>query len=280
MNRVFIISELGINCNGNIDIAKKLIKIAKEAGCDAVKFQKRTINRVFSSEELKKSKENPWGCKNYREYKEHLEFGKIEYDIINAYCKMLEINWFASAWDLESVEFLKQYDLQYNKIASPMLTHYELLEAVAKQKKYTFISTGMSTLEEIEKAVQIFIDNGCPYELMHCYSVYPADPKDLNLNMIKTLRDKFQCKVGYSGHEVGLIPSIVAVALGATSIERHITLNRSMYGSDQAASVEPGGLRRLVEYIRETEISLGNGIKKITEEEQKIQKKLRRNYDF
>ena len=274
--KTFIIAEIGINHNGNIDIVKKLIKGAKEAGADAVKFQKRTIDLVYTKAELNKYRESPWGKSN-REQKEGLEFGQTEYNIINAYCKMLEIEWFASAWDLESQKFLKQFDLKYNKVASAMLTDYELLTMIAKEKKYTFISTGMSTIEEIETAVQIFIDNGCPYELMHCNSQYPMGDEVANLNCIKTLSNEFNCKVGYSGHEEGLIPSVIAAALGATSIERHITLNRTMYGSDQASSIEISGFRKLVHYIRNSaEVVMGDGVKRVTEAEEKVKAKLRR----
>lgn len=280
MSKTFIIAEVGINHNGNIDIAKKLIKGAKEAGADAVKFQKRTLDIVYTKVELDKYRESPWGTTN-RQQKEGLEFGKIEYDIINAYCKMLEIDWFASAWDLESQKFLQQYNLKYNKIASAMLCHKELLRMVANEGKYTFISTGMSTLEEIENAVQVFIDNDCPYEIMHCNSQYPMNDKNANLNCIKTLEDKFNCKVGYSGHEEGLIPSVIAVTLGATSIERHITLNRTLYGSDQSASIEINGFRQLIHYIRNSaEIVMGDGVKRITEAENNCRKKLHRTKDY
>lgn len=272
---VFIIAEIGINHNGNLDIAKKLIDGAIFAGCDAVKFQKRTVEKVYSKEELDKPRESPWGM-TVRDQKLGLEFSKKEYDEIDKYCKEKCIDWFASAWDIDSQKFLRQYNLKYNKIASPMLTHRELLEMVAEEKKYTFISTGMSTLEEIEKAVQIFKDAKCSFELMHCNATYPMKDEDANLRMIPVLREKFKCKVGYSGHEVGLITTCAAVALGATSVERHITLDRAMYGSDQAASVEVIGFYRLIDYIRTIEKALGDGIKRIAPEEEKIKKKLRR----
>ena len=272
---IFIIAEIGINHNGDIEIAKKLIDGAMFAGCDAVKFQKRTVEKVYSKEELDKHRESPWGITN-REQKLGLEFGKEEYDEIDRHCKEKGIPWFASAWDLDSQKFLRQYNLKYNKIASPMLTHRELLEMVAEGKKYTFISTGMSTMEDIEKAVQIFKDAKCPFELMHCNSVYPMPPAQANLRMIPILREKFGCRVGYSGHEVGLIIASAAAALGATSIERHITLDRAMYGSDQAASVEVLGFYRLVSYIRTVESALGDGKKIVTPEEEEIKKKLRK----
>ena len=272
----FIIAEIGINHNGDLDIAKKLIDGAIFAGCDAVKFQKRTVEKVYSKEELDKPRESPWG-NTTRDQKIGLEFGKKEYDEINRYCKEKGIEWFASAWDLDSQMFLRQYDLKYNKIASPMLTYRGLLEMVSEEKKYTFISTGVSTMEEIEAAVNIFKKADCPFELMHCNSTYPMKDKDANLRVIQTLREKFNCKVGYSGHEVGLIVTCAAVALGATSIERHITLDHAMYGSDQSASVEVMGFYRLVRYIRAIEEAFGDGVKVVTEEEKKVKAKLRRH---
>lgn len=272
---VFIIAEIGINHNGDLGIAKKLIDGAIFAGADAVKFQKRTVEEVYSKEELDKYRESPWGTTN-RDQKMRLEFGEKEYDEIDRYCRMREIEWFASAWDVKSQKFLQKYDLKYNKIASAMLTHRELLERVAAEKKHTFISTGMSTMEEILEAVEIFRQVDCPFELMHCTSTYPMLDKDANLNMIPSLRKKFGCKIGYSGHEVGLITSCAAVVLGATSIERHITLDRSMYGSDQSASVEIMGFYKLVRYIRTVERSMGNGEKVVTLEEEHLKKKLRK----
>lgn len=271
----FIIAEIGINHNGDLDIAKKLIDGAVFAGCDAVKFQKRTIETVYSKEELDKPRESPWGTTN-REQKLGLEFGKKEYDEIDKYCRQKGIYWFASAWDLDSQIFLRQYNLKYNKIASAMLTYRELLKLVAEERKYTFISTGMSTMDEIEKAVNIFKKANCPFELMHTNSTYPMKDKDANLKMIPVLQQKFGCKVGYSGHEVGLIVAVAAVALEATSVERHITLDASMYGSDQAASVEVMGFYKLVRYIRAVEEALGDGVKRITEDERKIKAKLRK----
>lgn len=272
---VYIIAEIGINHNGDLTIAKKLIDGAVFAGCNAVKFQKRTINVVYSRAELDKPRESPWGKTN-RDLKSRLEFGKEEYDEIYKYCNEKEIDWLASAWDVESQRFIARYDLKYNKIASAMLTHRELLEIVAEEKKYTFISTGMSTLEQIAKAVGIFRKVDCPFELMHCNSTYPMKDRYANLRVIPFLHKTFKCDVGYSGHEVGLITACAAVALGATSIERHITLDRAMYGSDQAASVEVIGFYNLVQYIRTIELARGDGQKRITEEEMKIMKKLRR----
>ena len=272
---IFITAEIGINHNGDLNIAKKLIDGAVFAGANAVKFQKRTIEKVYTKEELDKPRESPWGTTN-REQKEGLEFGKKEFDEIDRYCKEKGIYWFASAWDLDSQEFLRQYNCKFNKIASAMLTHKKLLEMIIDEKKHTFISTGMSTMEEIEKVVKMFRDYNCPFELMHCNSTYPMKDEDANLSMIPVLSEHFKCNVGYSGHEVGLITTCAAVALGATSVERHITLDRSMYGSDQAASIEVMGFYRLVKYIRTVEVALGEPIKIVTKEEQNIKKKLRK----
>ena len=270
---VFIIAELGINHNGDLEIAKKLIDGAVRCGCDAVKFQKRTIDKVYTREILDSPRESPWGT-TQREQKEGLEFGLDEYQEIDRYCREKGIPWFASAWDLESQAFLRSFDCRFNKIASVQLTNIPLLEMVAEENKYTFISTGMSTLEEIDRAVDIFRDAGCEFELMHCNSTYPMPTEDANLKMIDTLRQRYQCKVGYSGHETGLVISVAAVALGVTSVERHITLDRAMYGSDQAASVELVGLTRLVDMIRTVELSLGDGVKRITESEREVREKL------
>ena len=273
-DKVFLIAEIGINHNGCLETTKRLIDGASLAGCDAVKFQKRTIDVVYEKEDLDRYRESPWGTTN-REQKNGLEFGKEEYDEIDTYCKKKGIEWFASAWDIDSQYFMRQYDLKYNKVASAMLTDRKLLEAIAEEGKYTFISTGMSTMEQIEKAVQIFKDANCPYEIMHCNSSYPMKVEDANLNVMHTLRSRFGCKVGYSGHEAGIIVSCAAAALGATSIERHITLDRSMYGSDQAASLELVGLSRLSAYIRDIEAALGTEEKVVTEKEKEIAKKLR-----
>ena len=272
---VFISAEIGINHNGDLDIAKKLIKMSKECGCDAVKFQKRTIEKVYSEDILDSLRESPWG-KTTRDQKLGLEFERKEYDEINSYCKNENIEWFASAWDMDSQIFLKDYDLKYNKIASAMLTHNELLNMVAKEKKYTFISTGMSTLEQVENAVKIFRDLKCPFELMHTNSTYPMKLEEANLKCINTLQEKFDCKVGYSGHESSsYLLCVTAAMLGATSIERHITLDRSMYGSDQSASLEKAGLERLVRDIRRLNLILGDGIKRIWDSEIPVMKKLR-----
>jgi N-acetylneuraminate synthase len=276
---IFIIGEIGINHNGDLGIAKNLIDVAKEAGCDAVKFQKRTIDLVYTQESLDAPRESPWG-NTQRQQKEGLEFGKEEYDAIDKYCKDKGINWFASAWDVDSQKFLRQYDLKHNKIASPMIVSQDLLHEVANEKKHTFISTGMSTLEYIDKAVKIFKDAKCPYELMHCVSTYPMQDEDANLKCINTLKERYKCNIGYSGHEVGMAISYAAAALGVSSLERHITLDRAMYGSDQAASVEPSGLRNLVGAIRKIEKAMGDGIKNVLDKEQSIAIKLRQHLSF
>jgi N-acetylneuraminate synthase len=276
MEKVFVIAEIGINHNGDIEIAKELIDGAIQAGCDAVKFQKRTIDLVYSREYLESPRQSPWG-KTQREQKEGLEFGREEYNEIDRYCREKGIEWFASAWDIESQKFLKQYDLKHNKISSAMLVNEDLLREVASEKKYTFISTGMSTLDEIDLAVDLFKKYECPFEIMHCNSTYPMKNEDANLKMILSLRERYNCRIGYSGHEVGRVVTASAVALGATSIERHITLDRTMYGSDQAASIEIPELSRLIIDIRTIEDALGTGEKILTEAEKEVRKKLRGN---
>lgn len=275
----FIIAEIGINHNGSVDTAKKLILTAKEAGCDIVKFQKRSIDKVYSQEELNKYRESPWGKTN-RDQKQGLEFGAAEYDVIDNYCQELEMPWFVSCWDLESYEFMKKYQLAINKVASAVLNHEKLIRAIAQEGKLTYISTGMSTMVEISQCVHIFNTYKCPYVLMHCNSQYPMPDEKANLNMIRHLEKIFKCPVGYSGHEVGIITSIAAVCYGAVAIERHITLDRAMYGSDQAASLEPQGLKKLVEYIRVVEKVSGDTLKYITPEEEIVRKKLRRLEDY
>ena len=271
---IFIIAEIGINHNGSLDIAKKLIDMAVDTGCDAVKFQKRTIDIVYSKEVLDTPRESPWGTTT-REQKMGLEFGVEEYKEIDKYCKEKNIEWFASAWDVESQKFLRQFKCKYNKIASALLTHIPLLEEVASEKLHTFISTGMATFADIDKAVEIFKKHNCPFTLMHTVSVYPCPEEDLNLNMIHTLKEKYKCPVGYSGHETSPVPSIAAAAMGITALERHVTLDRTMYGSDQSASLEKRGLEILVTGVRSVEKSLGSGKKEFGEAEQKVASKLR-----
>ena len=272
--KVFIIAEIGINHNGDLKLCKKLIQIAKNSGCDAVKFQKRTLDKVYSQEQLSSYRESPWG-KTFYEQKKGLEFGIKEYKSINEFCKKIGIHWFASAWDIESQKFLNKFKLKYNKIASAMIVDKNFLNFVARQRKYTFISTGMSNMNIISEAVKIFKKRKCPFELMHCVSTYPLDDATANLRVIDSLRKKFKCNVGYSGHESGLAISIAATALGISSLERHITIDRTIYGSDQAASIEPSGLRFLVGSVRKIEKALGNGKKVYLPKEKEMAKKLR-----
>lgn len=275
MNKPLLIAEIGINHNGDLDLAKKLILLAKKTKFDCVKFQKRDINKVYTKEYLDQVRESPWG-NTQRDQKEGLEFGKKEYDEINQFCKEVEIDWFASAWDLNSLKFLEQYNLKYNKIASAMIVDKQFLEAVSKQKIYTFISTGMSTEKDIDIAVEIFRKNKCEFELMHCVSTYPTKVKDVNLLTINALKRKYKCKVGYSGHENGVAISIGAFVLGVSSLERHITLDRTMYGSDQSASIEEKGMENLTNSIDKISDALGEEkLGFVLEEELPIAKKLR-----
>ncbi len=275
----FIVAEIGINHNGDMSICKELIDTASESGCNAVKFQKRDINKVYTQDFLNSYRESPWGT-TQRDQKSGLEFDLNEYKEINQYCKEKGIEWFASAWDLNSQKFLQQFNCKYNKIASAMIVYEDLLKMVAKEGKHTFISTGMTTYDDIQKAVDIFREENCPFELMHTISTYPMKVENANLNMINTLRDKYQCNVGYSGHEVGLSVSYAAAALNITSLERHITLDRSMYGSDQSASVEPSGLRNLVGAVRNIEKAMGSGVKKLIDDEIPIAKNLRQHLEW
>ena len=273
---IFIIGEIGINHNGDLGITKDLIDVAVDAGANAVKFQKRTIDLVYTKEFLDGPRKSPWGT-TQREQKEGLEFGFDEYTEIDKYCKEKEIEWYASAWDLESQKFLNQFDLKYNKIASAMIVYEDLLKEVASEGKHTFISTGMTKEEDITNAVAVFQKTNCPFELMHCISTYPMKDEDANLNAIKTLRKNFDCDVGYSGHEVGLAVSYAATAMGITSLERHITLDRAMYGSDQASSVEPAGFRMLVGAVRKIEQAMGDGKLGYLEREVPIAENLRQH---
>jgi N-acetylneuraminate synthase len=273
---VIIIAEIGINHNGNMAICKQLIDVAKDAGADCVKFQKRDINQVYTQEFLDSPRESPWG-KTQREQKLGLEFSAPQYQEIEDYCKSKSIEWFASAWDINSQKFLRQFNSTYNKVASAMIVYKELLKEIASEGKHTFISTGMTTYDDIQTAVDIFSNANCSFELMHTVSTYPMKDENANLNMIQTLREKFDCNVGYSGHEVGLAVSYAATALGISSLERHITLDRSIYGSDQSASVEPAGFRQLVGAVRKIEIAMGDGIKKVIEAEAPIAANLRQH---
>ena len=269
----FIIAEIGINHNGSIEIAKKLINMAHIFGCDAVKFQKRTIDVVYTKEELAMPRPNVFGETN-GDLKRGLEFGYEEYKEIDRHCKSLDMLWFASCWDIESVDFIEQFDVCAHKIPSACVTDLELIKKVKSTNKPILLSTGMSTIEEIEKAVEITgVDNTIIY---HCTSTYPTNNNELNLNVIPVLKEKFDCPIGYSGHEKGIVSSTIAVVLGACSVERHITIDRTMWGSDQAASLEPDGLRKLVRDIRNVHDFLGDGIKKVYDSELPIKKKLRR----
>ena len=271
---IFIVAEIGINHNGDMSICKELIDLASDAGSDAVKFQKRDIDEVYTQAFLAESRESPWGT-TQRDQKVGLEFGFDEYQEIDKYCKDKGIEWYASAWDLNSQAFLRNFDCKYNKIASAMIVHDGLLHMVAEEKKHTIISTGMSTYDDIQKAVDVFRKYECPFELAHCVSTYPMRDEDANLNVINSLRRRYDCAVGYSGHEVGLAVSYAAAALGITSLERHITLDRAMYGSDQAASIEPNGFRQLVAGVRKIERAMGTGEKRVLPEEVSISQKLR-----
>ena len=275
IKKPYMIAEIGINHNGDLNLTKKLIDIAKENKFDAVKFQKRDIELVYSKEILDTPRESPWG-KTTREQKIGLEFEKKEYDEIDIYCKKKNINWFASAWDINSLKFLDNYKLKYNKIASAMIVDLNFLEEVSKRKQHTFISTGMSTKGDIDKAVEIFNNNNCSFELMHCVSTYPMKVEDANLSTINQLKENYNCDVGYSGHENGVVVSLAALMLGISSLERHITLDRTMYGSDQAASLEPSGMKFLSESIKKMLLSIGSpSLGKILDEELPIAKKLR-----
>jgi N-acetylneuraminate synthase len=247
---IFIIAEVGINHNGSLAIAKRLIDAAKQCGADAVKFQKRTVELVYSRDFLESPRISPWGS-TQRAQKEALELAAHEYAQIDAHCRATDIEWFASAWDLGSFDFLRKFDLKHNKVASAMIAKQDLLEAIAEDPKPTFISTGMGTRSDIDRAVEIFRAARCPFQLMHCVSKYPTPDREANLEAIPGLRARYACEVGYSGHEIGLAASLRAAVLGISSLERHITLDRSLYGSDQAASLSPPEFRSLAEGARE-----------------------------
>jgi len=273
---ITIIAEIGINHNGDMKICKQLIDVAKDSGADCVKFQKRDINQVYTQEFLDSPRESQWGT-TQRDQKTGLEFGVEEYQEIENYCSEKEIDWFASAWDINSQKFLRQFNSKYNKVASAMIVHTELLKEIASEKKHTFISTGMTTYDDIQNAVDIFREADCSFELMHTVSTYPMKDEHANLRVIETLREKFQCNVGYSGHEPGLAISYAAAALGITSLERHITLDRSMYGSDQSASVEPNGFRNLIGAVRKIEKAMGDGVKRFIDDEKPVAENLRQH---
>ena len=270
----YIIAEIGINHNGSLEIVKKMIEAAAHAGVDAVKFQKRTPEISTPPEQQKQMRDTPWGYINYLEYRYKVELGEKEYHEIDRLCKEYGIVWFASVWDEQAVDFLEQFDLPAYKIPSASITDHNLLRHTRRTGRPLIISTGMSTMKQIREAVQVVGTENLV--ITHCTSTYPCEPEELNLRMIQTLRNEFPCPIGYSGHEVGLVPPQVAVALGACMIERHLTLDRAMWGSDQAASVEPIGFERLVKYVRTAEASLGDGVKHVYESELSSLKKLRR----
>jgi N-acetylneuraminate synthase len=275
LDMVFVTAEIGTNHMGDIKIAKKLIDVAKEAGCNAVKFQKKSVEKIYSKEFLDSKLESPWGT-TQREMRTYREFDMKQFSEIDKYCKKKKIFWFASCWDIDSQIQMRKFKTKYNKVASAMLTHKKLLKTIAEEKKYTFIATGMSSLKDIDNAIKIFKKFKCPFELMHCHSAYPMPVNEANLKLIPFLKKKFKCDVGYSGHETSATNvSIPAVMLGATSVERHITLDRTMYGNDQSASLEPEGVKRLVRDIKIMDKILGNGKKQVWKSEIPAQKKLR-----
>ena len=273
----YVVAEIGVNHNGSIEIAKRMIDAAKHAGVDAIKFQKRTPELCVPPDQRGVMRETPWGYISYLDYRYKVEFTQEQYQEIDRYCKEVEISWFASVWDEPSVDFIEQYNPVCYKVPSASLTDHELLHKIRSTGRPVILSTGMSTQHQIEAAVRQLDEN--KLMITHTTSAYPCEPHELNLHMIDTLRKQFSFPIGYSGHEVGLIPSVIAVALGACLVERHITLDRAMWGSDQAASVEPGGFERLVKYIRVTEESLGDGVKKVYDSELPSLRKLRRVID-
>tara|TARA_B100000287_G_scaffold431407_1_gene488596 strand:+ start:4347 stop:5192 length:846 start_codon:yes stop_codon:yes gene_type:complete len=277
-NKIYIIAEIGINHNGSIDVAKQLIDIAHVAGCDAVKFQKRNPDVCVPEHQKSVMRETPWGKMTYLEYKYKVEFGDSEYNEIDQYCKQKGIDWSASPWDLDSLDFLNKYNLSFIKIPSALLNNLDLISEAAKTAKKLILSTGMSTIEEVDSAVEAIkaSNSNCDFALLHCNSSYPAPNEDLNLRCIKTLQDRYNCEVGYSGHEFGLTTSIASLCMGATIIERHITLDRTMWGTDQMCSVEPQGLIKLVRGVKELNQALGDGVKRVTETELPIKDKLRK----
>jgi len=273
----YIVAEIGINHNGSLEIAKSLIDVAVKTGVDAVKLQKRTPELCVPPDQQKHMRETPWGYISYLDYRYKIEFGLNEYREIDRYCQQKNMPWFASVWDEPSVDFLQQFNPIWYKIPSASLTDKNLLLHARQTGKPIILSTGMSTMHQIKAAVKLLGEENLL--ITHATSTYPCDPEELNLKMIRTLVETFSCPIGYSGHEVGLIPTVVAVSMGACLVERHITLDRAMWGSDQAASVEPGGMERLVKYIRVTEKALGDGVKRVYDSEVPSLRKLRRVKD-
>jgi N-acetylneuraminate synthase len=270
----YIVAEIGINHNGDLELGKRLIDAAMLAGVDAVKFQKRTPELCVPPDQQDKMRETPWGYISYLDYRHRVEFGEAEYRAVDVYCRERRLTWFVSVWDEPSVDFMQAFDPVCYKIPSASLTDHALLRRVRATGQPVILSTGMSTMEQIQAAVEVLGTDDLV--INHATSTYPCEPKELNLRTIATLRERFPCPVGYSGHEVGLIPTVAAVTLGACIVERHITLDRAMWGSDQAASIEPGGFQRLVKYLRVTESALGDGVKRVYESEQPSLRKLRR----
>lgn len=274
-SKTFIIAEIGLNHNGDVNIAKELIKVAKKAGCDAVKFQKRTPEISTPKNQWDLVRETPWGQMKYIDYRYKVEFSESEYEELDRYAKEIGIYWFASCWDVQAVKDMEKFEFPIFKIASASLTDFEMIDEVLKTEKSIILSTGMSTIQEIEKTISKIGDN--ELAILHATSTYPCPPDELNLNVIKTYLDKFpENIIGYSGHESGLVTSAVAVSFGAKIIERHITLDRSMWGTDQSASIEPQGFEKLVKYIRTVEDALGDGNKTVYDSEIPIKEKLRR----
>ncbi len=273
--RPFLIAEIGINHNGSLKLAKKLIDLAQKYNFDSVKFQKRDPNICVPEHQKDKIRNTPWGEMTYFEYKKKIELGEAEFRKIDKYCKKIKIDWFCSSWDKNSLKFMKKFKTKYNKVASAMITNLDLLKLIAKEKKLTFISTGMSEMKDINNAVKVFKKNKCDFVLMHCVSTYPCEEKDLNLNLIPTLKEKFKCKIGYSGHETTVSPTYAAWFLGADYIERHITLDRTMYGTDQSASLSEAGIRELTNILSKFTPMLGYGKKIITKDEKKLIPKFR-----
>jgi len=275
VRKPYFVAEIGINHNGDLNLAKQMIKSAHHCGCNAVKFQKRTPELCVPYHQREILRETPWGLITYMEYRHKLELGREEYDEIDAYCRKLGIEWFASAWDIPSLEFLRKYDMPYNKIASAMLTNRKLVREVALEGKMTFISCGMSQYEDIDDIVALFKDLGCPFILMHSVSEYPLSNDKVNLRQITALRERYNCPIGNSGHESTMLPSLLAVMMGAVVIERHFTINRASWGTDQAASLEPRGMATLINYCSQIPYILGTGERIVTEQEKINAKKLR-----
>ncbi len=275
VRRPYIIAEIGINHNGDIKVAKQLIKSAYQCGCQAVKFQKRSPELCVPKHQRNILRETPWGLIPYIEYRHKIEFERKEYDEIDSYCRKLGLDWFASAWDIPSFEFLRKYNFPYNKIASAILTNHQLVEQIALEKKMTFISTGMSEYSDIDYVVKLFRDIGCPFILMHSVSEYPLSNDKTNLRQINALQSRYRCPVGNSGHESTMLPSLIAAMMGAVAIERHFTINRAMWGTDQAASLEPRGMTLLINYIHQIPCILGSGERIVTEQERINAHKLR-----